>query len=556
MGEGKPQEALDQFKAALSVDPRSSDAFRGIGKAQEWLGKWSDAEKAYHAVVDQEPNDLESWFALGRIYSWNGEPEASYSAFQKALSLDADNLEVERSYAEVLSWNPARRRESVERYRNILQRHGDSLETQLGLAQALAWSGLTGEADGIYNHVLQVDPTSVSALVGLAEIARWQSRFFRSRELLLRARVLAPADHKVALGLAETEVGMGRYDLAMEFAKELGSSDQPDSARLQETIRNATRPFVQFGYSRREDRRSTADDRVNSDGLLTVVSYPVTRQTRLQILYQPVIYRSESLTRSAAEYALKWGTAENASFGYRAEVTAHTSPGAAANFGGSLSMASQLSDAVRLDFGVERKLVTESLQSSIGTEFNGIFTGQVYSNRASLGSSLRNSAVSLDLYSNISGGYYQGRNLDQNWQGQLDAGIGRSFRINQPYLRLGYGMTAFHFDQDQGSLPGTGIPVRRAGGYFSPNWFVNNFGTVGLNGKINGDVQWSLDGTLGIQQVYDHSSGRDRRMSSSFHAGLSLPTNKHHEVTVSYDFANVGSAFQRNLFGVAWKGYF
>lgn len=550
-----PANALDQFLIAASLEPDNIEAIRGIARAQEWLGRWPEAITAYRQLVSQQSADTDSWFALGKLYSWNNELEHSYSAFERALSLRPDNLDIQLAYAEVLSWNSTRRTESIHRYRDILQRNPESIEAQLGLAQALSWSGVIREAELIYHRVLDLQPSRVAALVGLAEIARWNLRLLTSRDLLLRAQALAPEDRAVLLGLAETELAMGQYNRAMMVATTGASRDVQAFQQLQDRILKLRRPFVSIEYLLRQEPQSNTAP-VNANGATAVIGIPLPRDTMLQFRYQPTIYQSQTAIRNANDYAIKWDGGSKQPLSYEIEGAVYSVPRDADTFGGRISIGYQSSDATRFTFGMDRTIVIDSLQSIFASEHNGIISGRIHSNRSSLGIVYRSFENALDAYGTLLGGYYHGRNLQGKWQTQLDAGLGKSLRISEPYLRFGYGFTAFHFSRADafGSEDNARLSDQ---GYFSPNWFVNNYGSVGLNGSIYDKATWSIEGTLGIQQVLEYSSSSfDIRMSSTARAFVSIPFKHTYDLTVAYDFLNVGSAFRRTTLRATWKTHF
>jgi tetratricopeptide (TPR) repeat protein len=55
---GKPQEATDQFEAALAADPRNRRAYIGLARAAEAEGLPGKAVRFYREALEIEPNDL------------------------------------------------------------------------------------------------------------------------------------------------------------------------------------------------------------------------------------------------------------------------------------------------------------------------------------------------------------------------------------------------------------------------------------------------------------------------------------------------------------------
>lgn len=63
---GKPQDAIDNFEAALAVDPRNVAAFSGIARAYEALGLPGKAIKYYREALALNPSDIAALEGQGR----------------------------------------------------------------------------------------------------------------------------------------------------------------------------------------------------------------------------------------------------------------------------------------------------------------------------------------------------------------------------------------------------------------------------------------------------------------------------------------------------------
>ena len=63
---GKPQDAIDNFEAALASDPRNVAAFAGIAAAYEKLGLPGKAVKYYREALALNPSDIAALEGQGR----------------------------------------------------------------------------------------------------------------------------------------------------------------------------------------------------------------------------------------------------------------------------------------------------------------------------------------------------------------------------------------------------------------------------------------------------------------------------------------------------------
>ena len=69
---GKPQDAIDNFEAALASDPRNMAAFSGIAAAYEKLGLPGRAIKYYREALALNPSDLGALEGQGRALASRG----------------------------------------------------------------------------------------------------------------------------------------------------------------------------------------------------------------------------------------------------------------------------------------------------------------------------------------------------------------------------------------------------------------------------------------------------------------------------------------------------
>ena len=65
MGQNRAAEAADLYEAALTADPRNSNAFIGLGRAYEQLGLTGRAISYYRKALTINPNDVTALEASG-----------------------------------------------------------------------------------------------------------------------------------------------------------------------------------------------------------------------------------------------------------------------------------------------------------------------------------------------------------------------------------------------------------------------------------------------------------------------------------------------------------
>ena len=72
MDEKKYDSAVIQFKKALQIDPRYSEAYYQLGEAELAQKHWAAAFKNFSVAIDQDPNNVKAHLALGTMW-WQAQ---------------------------------------------------------------------------------------------------------------------------------------------------------------------------------------------------------------------------------------------------------------------------------------------------------------------------------------------------------------------------------------------------------------------------------------------------------------------------------------------------
>jgi tetratricopeptide (TPR) repeat protein len=107
--QGKLDEAMEQFRKALSINPRDVLALFNLGRARFDQDDYMEAKNLYEQLVDVTPEDPIAWFQLGKVYE-NLEQrnvsdlhtiDAAIMAYRRVLELDPHNLEAAFALMEI-----------------------------------------------------------------------------------------------------------------------------------------------------------------------------------------------------------------------------------------------------------------------------------------------------------------------------------------------------------------------------------------------------------------------------------------------------------------------
>ncbi|MFO1361145.1 MAG: tetratricopeptide repeat protein [Burkholderiales bacterium] len=210
------REAIECFRAALSLRPDHAEAHCNLGTALQECGALDDAVRCFRTALGLRPDYYEAHYNLGNALKERGDLDAAADEYRAALRLQPDfppahnNLGTvlqqrgeldgaERAFAAALRLDPGFEKahnglglvrferghvgEAIERYRHALRLAPDFAEAHLNLALALLLSGRLQEGWGEYEWRWR------SRALGLErrhrDAPRWRGEPLAGRSILL-----------------------------------------------------------------------------------------------------------------------------------------------------------------------------------------------------------------------------------------------------------------------------------------------------------------------------------------------------------------------------------
>lgn len=89
--DGRTEEAITSFKAALTMDSTNPDNYTNLGKTQMQAGKNDDAIATFKKLVAMKPFDTDAATNLGNAYAQAKKYASAAESYEKATKLDPSN---------------------------------------------------------------------------------------------------------------------------------------------------------------------------------------------------------------------------------------------------------------------------------------------------------------------------------------------------------------------------------------------------------------------------------------------------------------------------------
>jgi Flp pilus assembly protein TadD len=164
--QGRPQEAMLQFREALRIDPADGDAHDNLGNALFQLGRTDEAIAEYRKALELDPADADSHSNLGAAFSRQGRTEDAIAQFREAVRLNPFLGEPHYDLGVAL-FQQGDAQEAIAEYRKALELDPADANADCGLGSALSQQGRIEEAIAEFREALRINPTNADAHSGL-----------------------------------------------------------------------------------------------------------------------------------------------------------------------------------------------------------------------------------------------------------------------------------------------------------------------------------------------------------------------------------------------------
>ncbi|MEM1172050.1 MAG: tetratricopeptide repeat protein [Cyanobacteria bacterium P01_H01_bin.35] len=237
--EGKLEEAIAKFQAAVEVNPKCSSAWKGL-------------VESYQKVIENHPQKLENYQTLGDILRKHGQHQVAIEYYHNALKTFPKNELIYGlmgdTYREIKQLNEAidsyqkgielspktvwlyirlggifidQRNfdQAISCYRQVIELNPDNLWVYLGLGDIYKELGNLEEAIAYYQDGLKIklSPETVWLYIRLGGILREQGNFDEAVSYYLQAMELSPNNSLVYLGLGDIYKERGNWKEAIAY---------------------------------------------------------------------------------------------------------------------------------------------------------------------------------------------------------------------------------------------------------------------------------------------------------------------------------------------------
>jgi tetratricopeptide (TPR) repeat protein len=200
--QGRLDEAIGQYEAALRTNRDCYDALNGLGIALLRQNRHAEAAAQFEAALRLDPQRGAAYGGLGSVLARQGRTEEAFAYFEKSLELDPHIADVHNNMGAIL----ARRGEfeqAIEHYTAALRLKPESARAHHNLGVALVRVGQLDRAAGCFREAIRLEGDYLSAHGNLGFVLLLQGKFDEAIRVYEAALRIAPDDARLQAGLQE-----------------------------------------------------------------------------------------------------------------------------------------------------------------------------------------------------------------------------------------------------------------------------------------------------------------------------------------------------------------
>lgn len=213
--QGRVAEALDQYAAALALQPERFEARANLGSLLLAAHRFGEAEMHLRRALALRPNEAPLHVALGQACSAQNRATEAESCFMRALAIAPEDAKALLALAGALRQRGAFA-QAADAYRRVLQRQPQHVLAHYGLGHCLREQGMASEAAESFARAVAAQPDYIDAHYRLAVLRPGEAdNAYLAQLELLRPRVAAlplPQQIRYWFTLGRRREDAGAYD--------------------------------------------------------------------------------------------------------------------------------------------------------------------------------------------------------------------------------------------------------------------------------------------------------------------------------------------------------
>jgi tetratricopeptide (TPR) repeat protein len=174
VAENRYPEAVEQFQAALAINPDSAEAYYNFAATLAAQNRRAEAIECYRRALERRPDYAKALNNLGILLAAAGRADEAVQCFRSALASKPGYAEAGNNLGIMLA-GQSRLPEAIVLFRKAVAAEPAYVDARLNLGNALLLTGLTNEATQQYANALRLNPSCEAAREQLRSLGQRQA---------------------------------------------------------------------------------------------------------------------------------------------------------------------------------------------------------------------------------------------------------------------------------------------------------------------------------------------------------------------------------------------
>ena len=232
----KFQEALEEFKQAVLLDPGFLKGWENLGWAYWKLGEIDQTIRIWENIRLVTPQDYQLLNILAKSYTAQGNLDKAFNFYTESLKISPDQEGIEENQAKILGWMK-RYTQAIERLKKLLQQNPNDDQTRFLLAAFLTRSQQDKEALGYWEYLVKKSPQEKKYKLGLERSLYALEQYDQALDILKQILTEDPQDVTALESLADDAVFTRDYKKAQKILKQIVAIDPQRLSALNKLIK-------------------------------------------------------------------------------------------------------------------------------------------------------------------------------------------------------------------------------------------------------------------------------------------------------------------------------
>jgi protein O-mannosyl-transferase len=216
---GRYDEAIAEYRGSVRMAAQSADAHRRLADALAAQNRMDEAVAEYRAAMRLDPKDISIRAAFAAALAGHGRVDEGLAEFRKIKEIEPDNVEIRWRLACALE-NLGRLEEAARENREAIAIDRDCPDAYNNLGRTLADLGRLDEAVACYRKAIEIRPNYMEPRYNLGNVLAGLGRFDEAIAEYQEALRTKPLDAEVRTNLGNALMASGRGDEAIAQFRE------------------------------------------------------------------------------------------------------------------------------------------------------------------------------------------------------------------------------------------------------------------------------------------------------------------------------------------------